>query len=163
MPEKVTEGKYRIDAIDRRIIAELGKDARLSIRSLAERVHISRTAAHTRLGRLLEHGVITGFSANVDREALGLGITAIVIVKVDADWPTVSEALAALPFVEKAQALAGDIDILLTVSAPDHDALSETILRRIHSTPGVASTRSYMILEERAGTAPELSTDAWHL
>lgn len=163
MTEKAAGQKYRIDAIDRRIIAELGKDARLSIRSLAELVHISRTAAHTRLGRLLEHGVITGFSANVDREALGLGITAIVIVKVDADWPTVSEALAALPFVEKAQALAGDIDILLTVSAPDHDALSETILRRIHSTPGVASTRSYMILEERAGTAPELSTDAWQL
>lgn len=163
MTEKAVGGKYRIDAIDRRMIAELGKDARLSIRSLAERVHISRTAAHTRLARLLEHGVITGFSANVDREALGLGISAIVIVKVDADWPTVSEALAALPFVEKAQALAGDIDIVLTVSAPDHDALSETILRRIHSTPGVASTRSYMILEERAGTAPELSTDAWHL
>jgi hypothetical protein len=51
----------------------------------------------------------------------------------------------------------------LTVSAPDHDALSETILRRIHSMPGVVSTRSYMILEERAGTAPELSTDAWQL
>jgi len=163
VPEKATEGRYRVDAIDRRIIAELGKDARLSIRSLAERVHISRTAAHTRLGRLLDNRIITGFSANVDREALGLGITAIVIVKVDADWSTVSEALAALPFVEKAQALAGDIDILLTVSAPDHDALSETILRRIHSTPGVASTRSYMILEERAGTAPEQSTDAWHL
>jgi DNA-binding Lrp family transcriptional regulator len=163
VPEKPTGGRYRVDAIDRRIIAELGKDARLSIRTLAERVHISRTAAHTRLSRLLEHRIITGFSANVDREALGLGITAIVIVKVDADWPTVSESLAALPFVEKAQALAGDIDILLTVSAPDHDALSETILRRIHSMPGVASTRSYMILEEREGTAPEASTDAWQL
>ena len=107
--------------------------------------------------------MITGFSANVDREALGLGITAIVIVKVDAEWSTVSEALAALPFVEKAQALAGDIDILLTVSAPDHDALSDTILRSIRSMPGVASTRSYMILEERAGTAPEIATDTWHL
>ena len=157
------EPKYQIDQVDRRIIAELGKDARLSIRSLAERVHISRTSAHTRLGKLLEHGVITGFSANIDRESLGLGLTAIVIVKVDADWPTVSAALAALPFVEKAQALSGDIDILLTVSAPDHEALSETILRRIHSTPGVASTRSYMILEELAGTAPENSTDAWQL
>ena len=160
---RVTEKKYQIDQVDRRIIAELGKDARLSIRTLAERVHVSRTAAHTRLNRLLEHGVITGFSATVDREALGLGITAIVIVKVDADWPTVSEALAALPFVEKAQALSGDIDILLTVSAPNHEQLSETILRRIHTIPGVASTRSYMILEEMAGTAPQDSTDAWRL
>lgn len=159
MPEKT----YVLDKVDRRIIAELGQNARLSIRALAERVHISRAAAHARLSSLLERGVITGFSATINRQALGLNLSAIVIVKVDGDWPTVSAALAALPFVEKAQALSGDIDILLTVSAPDHEHLSETILRRIHSTPGVASTRSYMILEELAGTVPEQSTDAWQL
>jgi len=155
--------KHEVDAVDRRIIAELGRDARLSVRALAERVHISRTAAHTRLATLIEQGIITGFTATVDRQALGLGVSAIVIVKVDADWPTVSAALAALPFVEKAQALSGDIDILLTVSAPTQEQLSETILRRIHSMPGVASTRSYIVLEERAGTAPEQSTDGWDL
>src|SRR5690554_5484034 len=155
--------KHEVDAVDRRIIAELGRDARLSVRALAERVHISRTAAHTRLATLIEQGIITGFTATVDRQALGLGVSAIVIVKVDADWPTVSAALAALPFVEKAQALSGDIDILLTVSAPTQEELSQTILRRIHSTPGVASTRSYIILEELAGTAPEQSTDSWEL
>lgn len=154
--------KSRIDEIDRRIIAELGKDARLSIRGLAEKVHISRTSAHARLQRLIDDGVITGFAAKVNREALGLSITAIVIVKVDTDWTTVSESLATLPFVEKVQALAGDIDILLTVSAPDHETLSETILRRIRSMPGVASTRSYVILEERPGTAPEQVLDIWH-
>jgi DNA-binding Lrp family transcriptional regulator len=155
--------KHEVDAVDRRIIAELGRDARLSVRALAERVHISRTAAHTRLATLIEQGIITGFTATVDRQALGLGVSAIVIVKVDADWPTVSAALAALPFVEKAQALSGDIDILLTVSAPTQEQLSETILTRIHSMPGVASTRSYIVLEERAGTAPEQSTDSWDL
>jgi DNA-binding Lrp family transcriptional regulator len=155
--------KHEVDAVDRRIIAELGRDARLSVRALAERVHISRTAAHTRLATLIEQGIITGFTATVDRQALGLGVSAIVIVKVDADWPTVSAALAALPFVEKAQALSGDIDILLTVSAPTQEQLSETILRRIHSMPGVASTRSYIVLEERAGTAPDQSTDSWDL
>ncbi|MBX3088872.1 MAG: Lrp/AsnC family transcriptional regulator, partial [Cryobacterium sp.] len=115
-----------------------------------------------RLQRLIDDGVITGFAATVNREALGLSITAIVIVKVDTDWTTVSESLATLPFVEKVQALAGDIDILLTVSAPDHETLSETILRRIRSMPGVASTRSYVILEERPGTAPEQVLDIWH-
>ncbi len=155
--------RHEVDAVDRRIIAELGRDARLSVRALAEKVHISRTSAHTRLATLIEQGIITGFSATVDRQALGLGVSAIVIVKVDADWPTVSAALAALPFVEKAQALSGDIDILLTVSAPTQEQLSDTILRRIHSMPGVASTRSYIVLEELAGTAPEQSTDSWNL
>ena len=155
--------KPTLDAVDRRIVAALGRDARLSVRQLAEQVHISRSAAHARLTRLVDEGVITGFHAAVDREKLGLSLTALVIVKVDTDWPTVSEALAALPFVEKAQALGGDVDILLTVNAPDHDALSETILRRIHTMPGVASTRSYIVLDEKAGTPPEQSTDIWQL
>ncbi|HRN30061.1 MAG TPA: Lrp/AsnC family transcriptional regulator [Terrimesophilobacter sp.] len=149
--------------MDRRIVAALGRDARLSVRQLAEQVHVSRSAAHARLTRLVDEGVITGFHAAVDREKLGLSLTALVIVKVDTDWSTVSEALATLPFVEKAQALGGDVDILLTVNAPDHDALSETILRRIHTTPGVASTRSYIVLDEKAGTPPEQSTDIWQL
>lgn len=152
-----------LDAVDRRIVAALGRDARLSVRQLAEQVHISRSAAHARLTRLIDTGVITGFRAEVDREKLGLALTAVVIVKVDTDWSSVAESLATLPFVEKAQALGGDVDILLTVSAPDHDALSETILRRIHTVPGVASTRSYIVLEERAGTSPEQATDIWQL
>ena len=155
--------KHQVDQVDRRIIAELGRDARLSVRALAERVHISRTAVNTRLNTLIDQGIITGFTATVDRQALGLRVSAIVIVKVDADWPTVSAALASLPFVEKAQALSGDIDILLTVSAPTQEQLSDTILRHIHSMPGVASTRSYIVLEELAGTAPEQSTDSWEL
>lgn len=155
--------KPTLDAVDRRIVAALGCDARLSVRQLAEQVHISRSAAHARLTRLVDEGVITGFHAAVDREKLGLSLTALVIVKVDTDWSTVSEALAALPFVERVQALGGDVDILLTVNAPDHDALSETILRRIHTLPGVASTRSYIVLDEKSGTPPEQSTDIWQL
>lgn len=155
--------KPTLDAVDRRIVAALGRDARLSVRQLAEQVHISRSAAHARLTRLVDEGVITGFHAAVDREKLGLSLTALVIVKVDTDWSTVSEALAALPFVERVQALGGDVDILLTVNAPDHDALSETILRRIHTLPGVASTRSYIVLDEKSGTPPEQSTDIWQL
>lgn len=158
----MAQRRFELDAVDRRIVAELGRDARLSIRQLAERVHVSRSSAHTRLTRLIDEGVITGFTVSVDREKLGLALTALVIVKVDTDWTTVSEALAALPFVEKVQALGGDVDILLTVSAPDHEALSETILRRIHTVPGVESTRSYIVLEERPGTSPEQALDIWH-
>lgn len=155
--------KPTLDAVDRRIVAALGRDARLSVRQLAEQVHVSRSSAHARLTRLVEEGVITGFHAAVDREKLGLSLTALVIVKVDTDWSSVSDTLAALPFVERVQALGGDVDILLTVNAPDHDALSETILRRIHTTPGVASTRSYIVLDEKSGTPPEQSTDIWQL
>ena len=62
--------KHEVDAIDRRIIAELGRDARLSVRALAERVHISRTSVHTRLNTLIEHGIITA-DVDVTRHAFG--------------------------------------------------------------------------------------------
>jgi DNA-binding Lrp family transcriptional regulator len=151
-----------LDAIDRRIVAELSRDARLSMRQIAALVHISRTAAHTRVNNLVRLGVITGFGAQIDRKALGLQVSALVVVKIaDVSWADIASRLSKLPFVEKAQAVSGDIDIILTVSAPDHEQLSQAILRDIHSVPGVVSPRSHLILEEIAGQAPAVAPDIW--
>jgi len=152
-----------LDSIDRQIVAELSRDARLSMRALASEVHISRTAAHTRVQKLVQHGVITGFGAQIDRKSLGLQVSALVVVKIaNVSWVEIAGRLAELPFVEKAQAVSGDIDIILTVSAPDHEQLSQAILRDIHSMPGVVSTRSHLILEEITGHSPGATPDVWH-
>ena len=144
-----------IDDVDRRIIAELVADSRASIRQLAERVHISRSAAHKRFSVLLESGAIRKFTAEVDRSALGMTVTAVVVVKIgDRPWPEVRDDLAQLPFVEKVQAVSGDIDALVTVNAPDNTALSQVILSRIHEVPGVVSSRSLLILDEAEGHRP---------
>jgi DNA-binding Lrp family transcriptional regulator len=151
-----------LDSIDRQIIAELSHDGRLSMRAIAERVHISRSAAHTRVQQLVQRGVITSFGAQIDRSAIGLHVSALVVVKIgDVSWGDIAAQLAELPFVEKAQAVSGDIDIILTVSAPDHEQLSRAILRDIHSLPGVLSTRSHLILEEIEGHAPSSSLESW--
>ena len=151
-----------VDRVDRAIIAELSHDSRLSIRTIAERVHISRTAANKRVNTLVATGVLLSFAAQVDRAAIGLGVTALVIVSTsDVSWADMADALAALPFVERVQAVSGDIDFVLTVSAPDQQHLSEVILRQIHAMPGVASTRSHVVLSEREGTRPGTNADAW--
>jgi len=153
-----------VDRVDRALLAELSTDARLSIRTLAERVHISRTAAHKRVQNLIANGVITGFSAHIDRKSIGLNVTALVIVTIgDASWPGMAEALAELPFVESVLAVSGDIDFVVTVSAPDHEKLSAVILQQIHEMPGVVATRSHLVLDERAGNAPGALPDAWPL
>lgn len=163
MTEHATRHGEAIDNIDRRIVAELSRDGRLSVRTLAERVHISRTAAHNRVQHLIERGVITGFGAKIDRTAIGLRISALVVVRIapDAGWESVAARLAQLPFVEKVQAVSGDIDLMLTVSAPDHEQLSQAILRDIHVMPGVVSTRSHLILAEFDGRPPAQSLDIW--
>jgi DNA-binding Lrp family transcriptional regulator len=151
-----------VDRTDRAIIAELAADSRLSIRTIAERVHISRTAAHNRVQNLITTGVLKGFGAQVDRKAVGLNVTAIAIVKVgDAPWPQVATALSELPYVESVMAVSGDIDFVVTVSAPDHEHLSEVIMRQILGTPGVVSTNSHVILDTRMGSAPGMRRDDW--
>jgi DNA-binding Lrp family transcriptional regulator len=77
-------------------------------------------------------------------------------------WPELADALAQLPYVESVLAVSGDIDFVLTVSAPDHEQLSEVIMRQIHDVPGVESTRSHIVLESRDGTAPGATRDDWH-
>jgi DNA-binding Lrp family transcriptional regulator len=152
-----------VDRIDRAIIAELVADARLSIRTLAERVHISRNAAHNRVQALVSAGVLKSFAAQVDRKAIGLNVTALVIVKIgNVPWPELASALAELPYVEAVLAVSGDIDFVLTVSAPDHEQLSEVIMRQIHEMPGVVSTRSHVVLDSRDGTPPGATRDDWH-
>jgi DNA-binding Lrp family transcriptional regulator len=152
-----------LDRIDRAIVSELALDSRLSIRTIAERVHISRTAAHNRVQNLVTTGVIKGFAAQIDRKSIGLNVTAIVIVKAgNIPWPDLASALAELPYVESVLAVSGDIDFVLTVSAPDHEQLSEVIMRQIHEMPGVVSTRSHVVLDTREGTAPGATRDDWH-
>lgn len=154
-----------LDRIDRQIVAELSKDARLSVRAIAERVHLSRNATHNRILNLIASGVLTGFEARVDRKALGLHVTAAVVVKVGptVPWKDVMASLQALPYVESVLALSGDIDFLITVSAPDHDALSDVIMQQIRVQPGIVSTRSYVVLDSGTGTAPGLVQDVWKL
>lgn len=152
-----------LDRIDRAIVSELARDSRLSIRTIAERVHISRTAAHNRVQNLVTTGVVKGFAAQIDRKSIGLNVTAIVIVKAgNLPWPELAAALAELPYVESVLAVSGDIDFVLTVSAPDHEQLSEVIMRQIHEMPGVLSTRSHVVLDTREGTAPGATRDDWH-
>ncbi|MDO5053611.1 MAG: Lrp/AsnC family transcriptional regulator [Pseudoclavibacter sp.] len=138
-----------LDRTDRAIIDALRANARLSMRALAERVHLSRTATHARVQRLVEGRVITGFTAVIRPEALGLHINALVIVTVTNEpWPDIERQLGEIPYVERVQAVSGDIDFVLTVRAPDHAALSETIMRRIQRVPGVTTTRSHIVLDE---------------
>lgn len=151
-----------LDRVDRAIVRELSLDSRLSIRTLADRVHVSRTSAHKRVQNLIESRVLTGFGAQVDRKAMGLGVSAIVIVRTGATpWAELAEALSELPFVESVLAVSGDIDFVLTVNAPDHEQLSEVIMRQIHEMPGVVSTQSHVVLERRNGTPPGMAADDW--
>lgn len=149
-PEPVAPPPARpLDAIDRDILRILQTDGRASIRSVAERVHVSRANAYARINRLVEDGVIRGFGARVDHERAGQGASAYITLKiVQNSWRTVREQLQALPGATHIALVSGDFDVLLLVHTPDNRALRELVLTRIQSIPEVLSTRTLLVFEE---------------
>ncbi|MFJ4770692.1 Lrp/AsnC family transcriptional regulator [Streptomyces uncialis] len=138
-----------LDAIDRDILQILQTDGRASIRSVAERVHVSRANAYARINRLVEDGVIRGFGARIDHERAGQGASAYITLKiVQNSWRTVREQLRALPGAAHIALVSGDFDVLLLVHSPDNRALRELVLTRLQAIPEVLSTRTLLVFEE---------------
>lgn len=146
------------DACDRQILSELIKDARMSVRSLADRVHISRASAYARVARLVTDGVITGFSAHIAHERAGLGTSAYVSLSIEQNsWPEVSAHLGRMPYVEHVSRLGADFDVLVLVRTPDNAALRVLVLDKIQSIPSVRSTRTWLVFDEFEGPGADWS------
>ncbi|GAA2652564.1 Lrp/AsnC family transcriptional regulator [Streptomyces vastus] len=157
-PEQMAEGPEGgrgdtpprpLDAIDQDILQMLRSDGRASIRSVAERVHVSRANAYARINRLIEDGVILGFGARINHERAGKGAAAYITLKiVQNSWRTVREQLRALPEVAHIALVSGDFDVLLLVHTPDNRNLRDLVLTRLQSIPEVLSTRTLLVFEE---------------
>ena len=142
----------RLDGTDRAIIAELVHDARVSIRALAEKVHVSRANAYARINRMVAEEVISGFTARVNPVRAGLGTSAYVTVTIEQNaWRSVSQALREVPCIEHFALVGGDFDILALVRASDNAALRHIVLERIQEIAGVRSTRTWLVFDEAEG------------
>lgn len=145
-------GHSVVDETDLRIVEELVADGRLSVRALAERVHISRANAYARLERLQEEGVITGFAAQVAPEKIGFGTSAYISISIEQNtFRTVAPALAALPAIQRVSLVMADFDVIVQVRARDNHELRDLVLESIHAIPGVKSTRTWLIFDEMPG------------
>lgn len=139
-----------IDAVDRRLIEALRRNARATYAELARLVGLSAPAVHERVGKLEAAGVITGYHAAVAPAALGLGVSALVgIVQGDsADADRIADEVRAMPEIEDCWFVAGAETYVVKVRVPDVAALEQAIgaLNRI---PGVAHTRTTVVLSTR--------------
>lgn len=148
----------QLDDTDRALVSALIADARMSVRAIAERLHISRANAYARLERLTSSGAIRGFSARIDAPKVGLATTAYVSINIEQNtWRRVSADLAQLPFVDSVALLASEFDVLVLVHAPDNLTLRTLVLDRIQAIPGVLATRTWLAFEEIRGPGPDWS------
>ncbi|MFL0413352.1 Lrp/AsnC family transcriptional regulator [uncultured Sphingomonas sp.] len=140
-----------IDAFDRKIIAVLEKDGRLSVTELAKRVGLSKTPCQTRLKRLTDRGYIRGFKAVVDPEKLGLGHVAFTEVKLsdtrEAALAEFRRGVLAIPQVEECHMIASSFDYLLKIRTSDIRQYRDVLGERISTLPHVASTSTFVVME----------------
>ncbi|MET1043675.1 MAG: Lrp/AsnC family transcriptional regulator [Microbacteriaceae bacterium] len=137
------------DDIDRRIVTALQKDGRASVRSIAATVVISRANAYARVNRLIDTGVITGFTAKVDPAKLGQAASAYVMLRVEqASWQSLRERLAAIPAVQHIALIGGDFDVVLLVRAASNAELREIVLTELQGLPEVLTTQTSIIFED---------------
>ncbi|WP_425244568.1 Lrp/AsnC family transcriptional regulator [Streptomyces citrinus] len=148
-PEGPDPAARPLDAIDRDILQMLQRDGRASIRSVAERVHVSRANAYARINRLIEDGVIRGFGARINHERAGQGASAYITLKiVQNSWRTVRDQLRRMPEASHIALVSGDFDVLILVHTRDNRALRELVLTKLQAIPEVLSTRTLLVFEE---------------
>ena len=135
-----------VDQSDRRILAELARDAGQSFAELGLKVALSPPAVHERVKRMKQSGVIRETVARIDATAVGKPLLAFVHVEA-AGWGKSERLLqlARYPEVEEMHSVAGDASMVLKVRTESPQAL-EHLLGQIHSVPGVKGTKSFIAL-----------------
>ncbi|GAB1434079.1 Lrp/AsnC ligand binding domain-containing protein [Sphaerotilus sulfidivorans] len=146
-----------LDKIDRRILALLQADGRLSNLKLAEAVHLSPTAVLERVRRLTREGFILGYEARLDPVKLDAGLMVFVEVLLDRTVQDVMDTFRAAvqvrPEILECHLVAGGFDYLLKTRVADMAAYREFIGSVIWALPGVRETRTYVVMEEVKNTA----------
>jgi len=140
-----------IDSIDRKILAELQRDATLSVDRLSERVCLSRNACWRRLKRLDEERYITGRVALVDAEKVGVGLSVFILVRTsnhDPGWlATFRAAVVSFPEITGVYRMSGDLDYVLRARVADVKAYDRLYQRLIAKVP-LSDVSASFVMEE---------------
>lgn len=140
-----------LDEFDRKIIAILGRDGRMTYTELAQRVGLSKTPCQQRVKRLVDSGLITGFRAIVDPAKLGLDHVAFTEVKLsdtrEEALRRFNDAVRRIPEVEECHMIASSFDYLLKVRTADIRRYRIVLGQKISNLPHVASTSTFVAME----------------
>lgn len=140
----------KLDDLDRKIIAALQDNGRLSNIEVAKRVNLSHSSCSRRIARMEREGVIVGYRVLTDRQKLGLSVRAYcgVIRDPDVGWEELAHSLAKINGVISVFAVSGEVDLMLEIVANDMQHYSQVVLKDVFNTKGVNATRSSFVLEE---------------
>lgn len=141
-----------LDRIDRRILDLLQKDGRIAMTDLAQKVGLSATPCTERVRRLEREGVITGYHARVNPQALGKNLLVFVEIKLSAKsgevFDRVKKELIFVPEVMECHLVSGDFDYLVKARITEMGEYRRLLGNILLKLPSAAESRSYVVMEE---------------
>ena len=142
--------RLNLDSIDWRILKELQADGRMTNIALAGKIGLSAPPCLRRVRALEEAGLIGGYAALVDEEALGFALTAFAMVRLhnqaEADLRTFENRVLGWPIVREAHMLSGESDYMLRCVARDLTSFQDFILDELTAAPNVASVKTFLTI-----------------
>lgn len=141
-----------LDAIDRRILAALQADSRITMQELAEKVGLSISPCHRRVKLLEQRGVISGYMALVDQKAVGLPVSVFISIKLvrqkEEDLNRFARAISKWDEVLECYLMTGNRDYLLRVVAADLASYESFLKNKLTRLDGIASIESSFALSQ---------------
>ncbi len=148
----------KLDATDHKFLTALADDATLSAGELGRRFGLSQPAAWRRVRRLHDGGIIIGRRIDLNREALGFGVTVFLGVKLATkgrvSLEDLERAVTAIPEVQSVHHVLGLYDYRLRVVARDLADFERVLRRRIMLLPGVGDVEANVLLSEERRPGP---------
>ncbi len=140
----------RLDEIDRKILAELQADGRMTNVELASRVGISAPPCLRRVRTLEEQGYIRGYHADVDARELGFEVQVFAMVglqsQAEADLSAFEERCRAWPLVRECHMLNGEVDFILKCVAPDLSTFQKFLTGELTAADNVGSVKTSLVI-----------------
>lgn len=142
----------KLDQIDVAILETLQRDGRTTNVALARQVGLSPTPCLERVKALEAAGVITGYTATLSTEELGLGLTVFIEITIERSsedtFHAFRDAVVQIPEIQECHMVAGGFDYLLKVRIPDMAAYRRFLGEVLARLPGIRETHSYTVMEE---------------
>ncbi len=142
--------RVKLDRIDRRILADLQADGRMTNVELARRAGISAPPCLRRVRALEEAGYIRGYHADIESHALGYNVTVFAHVglnsQAEADLRSFEDLVAAWPEVRECHMLAGETDFLLKIVAHDWDDYQRFLTTKLTAAPNISHVKSSLAI-----------------
>lgn len=145
-----------IDEIDKRVLEELKKNSRATVRQISKSLNLPITTVHNRLRKLQHDKIIKQFTVIPDYDKLDQSVSAFVMVSADharmgsgkTSLDSFKKELKKIPEIEKMYALTGNVDWVLMVRVKDIKALDYLLINKLRNIKGISTTTTQVILEE---------------